>query len=347
MTMQFLESFDKYGTGTAFMLDGIWAQLSDVALGSASPAARTGTYRLEFGAALASARRVLSANETKVGVGAAWYMPDLPGFNFANCVADFRDSNNACNVSAFVTSTGAVQVYRGDGSSGGTSLGVTNPGVVTAASWNHIEVLITFSDTVGTVDVYVNNVNELSLSGVDTVATIIASCAQIIWRTGNPNNPMFMDDLYVYDGTGSHNNSQVGDIQISLQMPNGDTATANWSKSTGSSGFALIDEVPPDDAGYIFDAANTASIFDFASVPATATAIKCVQTTSRQKKSDAGTATIQVSMVSVAATATGVDNQVTTVFSGYTDIFEVDPNTSGIWSPAAVNAAQVKIARTS
>lgn len=348
MTMLWMEGFDKYGGTSALLTDGIWAAIDQAALSTTQK--RTGSYSLAVGpgsSADAAARRTLPSAKTRVGVGMALFIPALPSANNVLFPIIFRDAANVANVSVVVQSTGVIEVFRGLGGFGGVSLGATTE-QLTANAFHHVEVWVTLSNTVGRVDVYIDNINRLSLTNQDTVATANVECSQIaIWKTSGYANTYYVDDVFCADSAGTYNNDQVSDCRVGMLLPNADTAEADWAKSTGTDGYALIDNVPPNDAQYISAAAATdLSRFEMGTVDAAATSIKAVALYSRAWKSDAGDGQIQAGIRSVATVASGTDRPVTTVATYYSDIFETDPNTSTPFTPVTLEAAQPQITRT-
>lgn len=349
MTMEFMDSFDKYGTdaNTSYlkMLDGLYADVTGAQL-NVAPAPPAGIYVLNFAYdGLAHMRRALpSGNQATVGVAHRYYLSNLPVSNNHLYLCDFRDSANSQNIVVYANSTGAIGVVRGDG----TALGATSSPVISANAWHHVEMLCTFNAVTGSVQVFVDGIRVLNLTGINTVGpNMIASCAQ--WQVGvlNGTGATFaVKDQICYNGAGTHNNSQVGDVQVALAMPTADGTTNAWTPSAGNR-WQCVSNIPPVDATYVSStAAAQEQDFQLADLPVAATSVKAVQTTSRQWKSDAGDAQIKVGMLSAGVHGYGSDRAVSTAPTYYGDIFEVDPNTATPWSPAAVNAAQASITRT-
>jgi len=64
------------------------------------------------------------------------------------------------------------------------------------------------------------------------------------------------------------------------------------------------------------------------------------------KKTDAGAAKVQQSLVSGVSEFNGADRNITTAYTYWPDVSEQDPATGAPWTRTAFNAALYKIERT-
>jgi len=351
MALLWCDGFDHYGTTTAKMLDGAWAQVASSAVITTSNV-RTGTYAMQFGIGFQGfARRVLGGAKTTVGVGAAWYFPALPTASNTDAIYAFNDADNNVQVTISIGSTGTLSAYRGHFISG-TLLGTTATPVVVANAYQHIEAVVFFSQTVGTVEVRVNGVTVLSLSGLDTVASSLVECSQIVFAL--PGTSLgatiskYMDDVFAYDNTSSYNNTFIGDRRVLTLFPDANTATADWTAVGAASGYLCIDEANPnEDTDYITAATvGLVSQFGLQNLPAGISIVNAVVMVERARKTEAGTANTQVSVVSGASTSNGADKPLTEIYTYRQDVFQTDPATAAPFTPTAVDALQFKVART-
>ena len=359
MTLLWCEGFDHYGVTEGNMTDGPWAQVDS--LHSLSTAVvRTGTHSMLRGQLGGSGsgdkwfRRVFGAAKTTVGVGQALYAVSLPVANDIHILMSFTDAANADQVTIILQTTGAIAVKRG--SRTGATL-ATSTVLVTAAAWNHLEVKVTIDDSAGAVEVRLNNVTIIDISGVDTKQTSNAETSQVRWGVhSNALTPlMYLDDLFAWDTAGSYNNDFIGDHQVLALWPDADTAQTDWTRNTGSTDFSAIDDADPDDDTTYVEATASAEIseFDLDDLPSTVSAIAAVQLTGRMKKTDAGGAMVQQGLLSsdvgspaAPAEFSGSDRNITTTYTYWPDISEQDPATGAAWTRTALNAAKYKIERT-
>jgi hypothetical protein len=172
-----------------------------------------------------------------------------------------------------------------------------------------------------------------------------------------------MDDYIIYDFTGDPAvdtdfcpqydagtgvaTGYIGELQVWPLFPNGDTSEADWAKSTGTSGYALIDETDPNDANYIYSvAADDLSEFDLEDLPEDITYIRGLGIHQRLSKSDAGAAMTKVGMKSVSATSDADERPITVEPTYWRDTIDVDPNSSARWTRDSLNAAWLRLIRS-
>jgi hypothetical protein len=262
----------------------------------------------------------------------------------------FRDSANGVQITCSIDTTGVIHVHRGTYSSG-TLLGSTTVPVVVAAAWYHIETKAVFDNAAaGSVEIRVNGVSKLTISGEDTQATAVADCAQVAFNSGNGTGLDFnahIKDLIVWNGTGAQNNDFMGDCQVVTLLPDGDSSF-NWTASTGSTGFNLIDETTPDDADYITADSTppAASVFTLDDLDPEVVTVKGLMPVGRMLKTDGGTANVQMSMRSNGTDDTGADNPISVTATYWFDISELDPDTGVSWTPTGVNNSLFVVDRT-
>lgn len=353
MALLWCDGFDHYGTSTAKMLDGVYAEVGgSVTLSSVNPRTGSLSIRQTGGTTLNKLRRVFGGAKTTVGLGAAFYFTALPSGNDGTNIFQFRDTANTEQITIGLQSTGTISVWRRR-PNGGTLLGTTASPVVVASAYQHIEAVVFFSETVGTVEVRVNGVTVLSLSGIDTVYTANVEASQAYIGGNIPgeslNDPtMYLDDIFCYDNTSSYNNTFIGDRRVLTLFPNANTATADWTAVGAATGYECIDEASPDDDTTYITAATTGLVSQFGlqNLPGGISVINGVVMVERARKTEAGTANTQVSIVSGASTTAGADKALTEIYTYRQDVFQIDPASAAPFTPAEVDALQFKVART-
>lgn len=355
MAAQWADDFTQYGTTEAFMLNGLYAEVEGQLITDPDPTPGTDdiVYRLDTAINQVTTRKVLSSSQTTVGIALRQYLTSLPtgsGSERPNYI-QFRDVNNTVNVTIVINSTGALSVYRG--MSNGTLLGTTAGPAYVANAWQHTEVKVFFSSTVGTVEIRVDGITVLTLTGLNNVAGL-AECSQFVLSpqgagsfSGIPYATICVRDLFVWDGTGSQNNDFAGSVSVIRLAPTAD-ASFPWAASTGTTGWDILDNNPPVDATYVYavDPPPAEAVFEFANLPADVTSVRALMTLVRAAKSDGGDGNLQVGLRSGVANDLGADRPITTAFTYWYDFSETDPATSLPWTPVAVDAAQLTLDRT-
>lgn len=349
MAIKFMDSFEQYGGDESAMQEGTYLQATFNSPGQLSNTrARTGTWSafLQNGSTL---RVVLDNRPTIAGAAMSLWFDALPGVSDRAAPIGFLDRDGNVNVFIGVDTTGALNAWRGD-----NVLLDTSAPVITSGAWQHLEARCKVDNAAGEVEIRVNGVTVLALSGVDTFSSFAsqAEVAQIrvLSGIGVTQTPFYVDDFYIWDDQGSINNDFIGDRRVLTHYANQDTIIADFQKSSGVNGYALINESPPDDdASYIFaefDEVGAQSAFEFEELGAEVSAVTAVQVNVRSYKTDAGAANIQASVITDYNEELGADNALTSVYTDRRDIFETNPDTGAPWTRDEINAALIAVRRT-
>lgn len=188
------------------------------------------------------------------------YRTALPADNGnLHTVFGWTDINNDPGVIVLLRTDGSLSVHNDFGTSG--EIGISGP-VITAETWNHIEMKVTCHATTGTVEIRVNGITVLNLTNVNTDPTGTGFLNSVnFWARYWVNNlkqvfnsfgnTVYWRDFIIWDTSGTENNDWLGTCHVYSLLPNGDVSNP-WSKSDYSvDGYTLIDETDPDDADYI------------------------------------------------------------------------------------------------
>lgn len=240
----FQESFDYYGeadAGTARMLQGRWSEVGDSiepTYGTAGVLPRSGTgmmrVRAQSGSAFQGARLVLPSTYTELFVSMAVYSPSLPQEDGTHRLLNLRDNANADLGSVYLQSSGALRATIGasDNSTGAL--------VFTSGTWHHVAMRFVKSATVGRVQIYVDEVLVLDISGANTSATAIGMLR--FYTASTTSDDFFVDDLVVNDTGGSYNTGFLGDVRVATLYPRADDEqgwTANRRYMFGNGTFQM------------------------------------------------------------------------------------------------------------
>lgn len=361
MANKWCDGFGRYGGTEAHMLNGssgqAWAQVdAGIALSNLNP--RTGSWHLRMDAdnAPRRARRVFGEPLTEVFVGFAVYCHDLPSTESHGTtgggldgteLCSFRDQANALQFRLLLGTDGAIEARRGT-----TVLGRSLP-VIGAGAYQHIEIYAKASNTVGAIEVRVDEVTKLNLTGIDTVSSANVEFSQLAFGSESHDggeSPMIdWADFFVNDTVDDDSacSTWVGDCKSGVLMVNGDTAQADFTLSAGVSGYELLDEIPANDSDYIETTSSTAeSDFELANGPASLSEILTVRPFIRAFKDDAGTCTVAPNIKSDGTKGTVSSQPITTAAAYYDSNVPVDPDTGVPWTPSGLNAAQHVVERT-
>jgi hypothetical protein len=350
-----------YGTDRNLMLNGIWAGFEgaapeyvtiqndpDPAIGAAGRVLRTRNANFT----VSGARFALPAGPTEtVGVGARLWLSELPSGNWSSSggpLIEFRTSGNITIAALTVLANGAIALATN--ATGGTTLGSTAGPVVVANAYNHVEVKFKRSATVGECEVRVNGSAVLTLTGL-----ALGSLNPAILSLGSNSRPgvttdciASWKDIVFWDTTTSFGNDFQGSVSVRDLIPDGDAAL-NWTPSTGSTGFPILDNSPPNDAEYISagDPPPDPARFTLTNLPDDVTTVRALLPILRARKTDGGDCNIQMGLSPDNVDWTvGADRPMTTAFTYWWDVSPTSPDTLVAWTPSEVNGAQVRVDRT-
>ena len=333
MALRFLDSFDHYVTAD---LPEKWQLVSAPTISAGT--GRRSTASLRITSSGNGIVKVFGTQPTWI-VGCAFRFSVLPGgpsrlmnlWDGATLQDELR-----------LNSSGTLSVTRN-----GTVLG-TSTLMLTPTVYYYLEWRVTIHDTTGSYDVRVNGVSWLSATNVDTknTATVGADSVELGVRDNGLGNTDY-DDLYICDGTGTTNNTLLGDCRVDCLLPTGDGSNSAWTVSTGTTHSTLVDEpAPNDNTDYVSTATTSArDSYAMGDLPAmTAPVIYGLQQSSSLAKDDAGTRQVKHLLKSGATTVTGgTTHTLASSFTYYRDIWEQDPNTAAAWTTAAVNALEAGV----
>lgn len=375
MGLIWADGFDHYGNNSGlWMTEGPYARVGECTLTTAQVAtgARSVYMNNYGGAADYGVRKVFPAGGLdRIGAAARFYVPALPNGSRTMVFYDFvRFDASGSHICMCLNSNGGLtfrrdyQFFFNGGS--GTIIANTNP-LISTSAWNHIEAQIKIHDTLGWIRIAVNGVHRYQATGLDTRN---ADSLSYSLRHGNAwhypfdggARDWYMDDLYIYDFTGDPAvdtdfcpatdgagiaTNYIGELQCMYLPPDGDTAEADWAKSTGIDGFPLIDDITPNDVDYILSATGgDLSEFALTNLPPEISYIRGLMLLARQSKTDAGMAMTKLGMKSVAAITDAAERPITVAPAYWWDFINKDPNSGARWTRSSLNAAWMRLIRS-
>lgn len=245
-----------------------------------------------------------------------------------------RFTGSATHVLVGVTSTGRLSVWRGTTA---TVLATSETDVISANSWNYLEIKVTIDDVSGYVEVRCNGVTVLTYTG-DTRNGGTTSVINIITVTSNSSSNSYIDDLYVCNALGSAPyNDFLGDVRVASLVPNAVGNTTQFS-ATGDN-YTHVDELPYSATDYVSGAGTgTKDTYTMSDLPTGATTIFGLQTNVIAKKSDAGNMSLAPVLRSGTTDYVGTVTALGSSDLSLGNLYETDPATSTAWTESSVNS---------
>lgn len=358
MALQWADDFSRYGTGvgsTAFMLDGL--PYANIGTGgssgrvTASPDPNDtgtafqvgfdgGTWQRDFRIALPT---VVTGT---IGVGFRAWLESLPGTDNQRCaIVGVQNVSGDYFVYARIEQNGSVTI-QGSVATVITQLADSVNPIIRPGTFNHYELV--HNHATGAGSFYLNGIERLTYTGVDTTDNV--ALVNLTNRTGsNPNLDVWFKDLIIWDSTGTQNNTVMGTVIVRRLQPDSDDTLGGWSPSTGSTGFNLLAKDTPDDSTFLSadDTPPSPMIFNVDNLPPDITSVRALLPVVRMRKIDGGDANVQNALSPDGTNwDSGADRPITSAFSYYFDVSELDPATGFAWNPIAVDDVLLRIDRT-
>lgn len=349
MAIQWADSFARYGLSTSTpMRDGLpynnW--LSTCIVDPDPLAAAQGERCLNINQGLnnnplAENRIAIPAPTAgTVGLCARYWFTTFGSGNSRKCVAVWATVALSPLAYVVINSNGSVQILNG----GQTVIADTIAPMISTNSWNHFE--SSYNGTTGAVEVRLNGITILTATSSSTGT--VAFCHGMDRIGTASSSGMRMKDLVIWDSSGSRNNTFFGSVVVRRKAPQADVTLGGWVPSTGSTGVPLLAKTTVDDATYLSadDTPPAAMRYTLEDLPDEVTSVRGIISVIRARKIDGGDAQLQTSLISGTDTDPGADRQITTTFTYWYDISEVDPATGNAWTPTSFDAAELEIDRT-
>jgi hypothetical protein len=223
----------------------------------------------------------------------------------------------------------------------------TAAGALSDATWHLIEIKIVLGTdaTTGSIVVRVNESTVINQTGIDTFSTLTDYCG--VLRFMGIGGGCKIDDVLVFDDSGTEMNNFIGSYKIDTLIPNGDGNHTAWTASAGSD-YQCVDDaigVANDDTDYI--SAGSASLktsLEFTNLSDNPVAIYGVQARHRSKKTAAAERTIRSFLRTAATDYAGSEQGLSTDYSWHRGGFwDVNPNSTTAWTTAQVNALEAGV----
>lgn len=219
--------------------------------------------------------------------------------------------------------------------------------------WYYLEFQVTFSGSspISATCTFRVNGNQLvsgtASTGSNATNVIGGVFSGSNWHSFSATNALasqLIDDLYIVDGTGATNTTFLGDVKILALYSAADTATVQWTTSSGSAHWSLVNETPPDDDS-TYVKTNTVNNID-SYTPQTLAGftgtIPFVHFLLLARKDDEGTRSFKHTVDSTPP-AVATEFFPSDEYTYYHIAMDVDPTTTVAWTVTSFNARKFGI----
>lgn len=274
----------------------------------------------------------LAAGESTIIFGARFKLDILSSSN--EIISFIDDATPQCEVR--IKSDGSIAVYRSS-----TEIAVSATSLVSIDTWFYLEVKIVFNNTTGSVVAKLNGTERINQTGLDTCVSANEYITKI--RLYSNGDHVYVDDLYICNTSGSVNNDFYGDISIATLYPTSDGTYTNFTPSTGSDHYALVDD-PQLVSDTDHNESSTIGHKDSYGMTTFSETgiIKAVQVCAAVKNTSTGTMNVQTLCRSGITPADnfGSNFALSQTMKGAITIHEKEPTDDVAWTAAKINAAE-------
>lgn len=210
-----------------------------------------------------------------------------------------------------------------------------------AGEWHLVELYVKIDNAAGAIQTKIDGTADIDYSGDTQPGTSAdGDSVQMIQGGAVADNPTsYLDDITIATG------DWVGDVRYDAALvPTADTVQKEWTPSTGSTNYSLVDELPPSDDDYVSTGSTGyTDLYEIADwTPANESYnIEFLVDWLRARKGTAADQQIRSVVKSGSTESSGGSISLSTTFTCYQRILTTDPDTSADWDTTGVNALQI------
>lgn len=247
-----------------------------------------------------------------------------------------------------VTNTGIVYIYltdgqslsiRWDGDAWDAYVGSTK--VADGAhygmnNYRHLAVAFSVANSGGTIKTWIDGFQDINYTG-DTQPGTSDQIDYVMFLQAAASGGYYLDNLVI--GYGDF----PGEVKLMYLPVSADTAQADWTPSSGSDHYALVDEIPASDSDYLeADTNDDQDNLELPNQSITGLSVLAVIASVRglNTVADGQQLAVGVSSNGVEALTTRIPS---TVGKRMIHVAEVDPNTSAAWDQSGIDAVKLVI----
>lgn len=242
------------------------------------------------------------------------------------------------------TTTRVLELRRGDHT--GTLLASSSV-ILSPGSWRYLEIRATINDATGSCEVridgnttpIINFTGDTRNGGTLTNFDMISLRAYKSGTTGSGTG--IFDDLYLLDDTGASNTTFLGDIRVVALRPSAAGTDTQLTPTGSATNWQNVDETTYSTADYNGSATvGQRDTYTLSNLPGTVTTVHALQSNVVAAKSDATAASAKIPIRTGGSLYYGATNALSTSYLTYSDIHQVNPNTTAAWTTADVDGLE-------
>jgi hypothetical protein len=270
-------------------------------------------------------------------VGFAIRFTAVPGSGLTDLLQFRSDANTTLHETLSINGFSQLVMQRVGTQSVGPSVNVA------LNNWYYVEMRVTLSDTVGTLEWRLDGTPMYTATGQDTKGGGIKTVFDTIQFAGTTTLNYTIDDLYICNGAGSTNNTFLGAIAIESLYPdnNGNSSQFVGSDADSVDNYLLVDEAAPSTADYVESATvGEKDTYTFGNLVRTTGNVLAVVPTIYADKSDAAARTARLITRSGSTEGLSDVKNLGIGWNAFSYPYDQDPNGTINWTISSANAAE-------
>lgn len=190
------------------------------------------------------------------------------------------ETNGSNQIGLGVNPTGTLSVFYGTNFSGlgGTTL-ANGTTVLALGVKNWLELKVVYHPTAGSVEVRINGVVEILLTGINTVASGLAGWVERIALVAGASSLHLFGGLYIGDGA----EGWLGTSTVQRLALTADTAQKNFTPSSGSTNYSLVNDLKTYTSYVSSGNIGDEDLYSIATLTYTPSAVRAVQVQAQAK----------------------------------------------------------------
>jgi hypothetical protein len=347
MAILFQEGMDLYGTDEAKWLQYGWTRESaQVEVQASSGRGGGGALSLQYDQNYARIG-IPKASVTTVFAHVACYYDNGGSISASNWgIMTYVNNTNDKHGWLKVNASKQLEFRDSAGTLQGTSTQTVSPDV-----WHDIQTKIFVHDSTGTFECWLDGVQVLNLSGLDTLNNTGNPYLEAVYygtiTSAGSGNPDLRDDFAIWDESGSDWTTWTTGkvVEIETLRANADTAQEDFTPLGAGDQYAELDETPDHDGDTSYNESASSGDKDrvgLTTITGTPIVIYNVRVRAVAKKTAAGAALVKVGVYSGATEGVSAGLGLSTDYDFVEHDLPVNPDDSAAWEKADIDALQAQ-----
>lgn len=240
----------------------------------------------------------------------------------------------------YASGTNSLRLFIDD-NTGDIDINTPN-GSVSTGEWHYMEIQMKADQSsAGSYKWWLDG----TLIGSDTGMDYVQSAGTQVRISGNgfgDINDLYVDDIYVTDGTGSANTGELGPIEVVTLLPdgNGNSTVMVGSDGNSTDNYLLVDENPPNETDYVGSDTegdkDTYAMGDLTGTPVVAGVVASYYA----EKTDTGAKYMRPVTRTASTDYVGDSEGLAEGYTLHEHTWDENPNTTSAWTYGEVNGAE-------